>query len=238
MIENPWNRLPDKPPFVLPEDKGKVEAFNQKQQKAGQNHSLNLDLIPEAFLGRRDATLVLLGNIAGVSETGDPPSPYKQEPAFQSRLRINLHHVPSPCPFVYLDPDIVPPGEDWWQRKLKHILNELGNGAAAKSILARNVFAVEFFPYVSWSNRYTHDSLRLPSQDYSFDLVRDAVKKQEAVIVLRHGERRWLKAVPELSRYPRLVRLKNYQRGTISPNNCRDNGWSHIREIVRKMGAG
>jgi hypothetical protein len=59
--------------------------------------------------------------------------------------------------------------------------------------------------------------------------------KQQAVVVFRHGERRWLEAVPELCQYPRLVLLKSYLKGTISPNNCRDNGWSLIREVVRDM---
>jgi hypothetical protein len=237
--ENPWHRLPDKPPFVLPEDMAKVEAFNLKEeQKAGQNHVLNLDLIPEAFLGWREAPLVLLGNIAGVSETGDPPAAYRLEREFADRMRNNLldnkAHRNSNCPFVYFEPEIIPPGEDWWDCKLRYLLREFGNADVAKSILARNILAVEFFPYVSCSNRYAHDSLRLPSQEYSFDLVRNAVKR-EAVIVLRHGERRWLEAVRELDGYQRLVRLKIYLKGLISPNLVRDDGWSHIREVVRKI---
>src|SRR5258708_38900928 len=99
---------------------------------------------------------------------------------------------------------MIPPGADWWERKLRHILSEFGNRDIAKSIVAQNILAVEFFPYVSCSNRYGHDRLHLRSQEYSFDLVRIAVK-QEAVIVLRHGERRWLKAVPALGGYHRLV---------------------------------
>jgi hypothetical protein len=152
------------------------------------------------------------------------------------RLRNNLLHTPSDCPFVPFDHRIVPAGEDWWERKLRYILAEFRNGDAATPILAKNIFAVEFFPYASCNNRYAHDSLRLPSQEYSFGLVRDAVKR-EAVIALRHGERRWLKAVPELAGHHRLVRLKNYLKGLISPNNCLEDGWSHIRNVIRQIEA-
>ena len=237
MNENPWHSLPDNPPFVLPVDKEKVEAFNLKaQRKVGRSHALNLDLIPEAFLGRRDAPLVLLGNISGVSETGGPPKAYRLEPTFTARLRKNLLHIHDPAefPFVYLDPRIISLGGDWWQRKLKHVLGEFNDPDVAHAILAQNLLSVEFFPYVSWSSRYAHDSLRLESQKYSRSLVMEAVK-QQAVIVFRHGERRWLEAVPELGQYPRLVRLKSYLKGTISPNNCRDDGWSLIREVVSNM---
>jgi hypothetical protein len=237
--ENPWQELPDMPPFVLPVDKEIVESFNRKQQrKEGRSHALNLDLVPEAFLGRPGAPLVLLGNIAGVSETGDPPPAYKLKTQFAARLRKNLlhQHDPADFPFVYLDPSIISLGGNWWLRRLTHILDEFYNSDAAHAVLAQYLLSVEFFPYICWSNRYAHDSLRLESQEYSRFLVREAVK-QKAVIVLRRGERRWLEAVPELGRYPHLVRLKSYQRGTISPNNCRDNGWSHIRDVVRKMKA-
>jgi hypothetical protein len=232
--ENPWRKLPDSQPYVLPGDNEKVEAFNRKQQqRAGQDDRLNLNLIPEVFLGRPEAPLVLLGNISGVSETGGPPAEFRLKQAFKDRMRNNLLHVPSECPFVYFDPSIVPSDEDWWDRKLRNILQEAG-GVDAKPIMARHILAVEFFPYVSQSSRYNHDSLRLESQEYSFDLVRNAVKNK-AVIALRHGERRWLKAVPELDSYPRLVRLKSYHKGLITPNNCRDNGWLLIREVVRRI---
>jgi len=259
--ENPWRRLPAKSPFVLPEDQEKVQAFNLKQEKkAGPKHPLFLALVPEAFIGRPEAPLVLLGNISGVSESGDEPAQpraYRLKPAFMERMRNNLlhneAHTGSKYPFIYFDPKVNPPvedGEDWWDRKLEHVLAEFSTSDAARSILARNLFAVEFFPYVSCSSRYAHDSLRLPSQEYSFGLVRDALKREPVivsqhgerrglghgpVIVLRHGERRWLEKVPELVQYPRLVRLKAYFKGLISPNNCAGNGWSYIRELVRTL---
>jgi hypothetical protein len=178
----------------------------------------------------------VLGNNPGVKNA--ETAALRKEPALGRRMRDNLLHQGSiDCPFVYLGryPDIPAPSKEWWERRLNHILAEFRNGEVAKCLLAQNLLAVEFFPYCS--HRYGHGKVSLPSQAYSFGLVADAVNRKEAVIVLTRGERRWLEAVPTLAGYHRLVRLKEVQRAVISPRNCRDDGWSHIRKLVRKIEA-
>jgi hypothetical protein len=67
VIENPWHGLPDEPPYVLSDDREKVLAFNVRQKrKENQNGFLHLDLIPEPFVGKPDAPVVLLGTIQGL----------------------------------------------------------------------------------------------------------------------------------------------------------------------------
>ena len=228
MNENPWNLLPVQPPFVLSEEKDKVLAFNVN---AHPNHFLHLDIIPEPFVGRQDAPVVLLGNIGGGPEfEGDQPSAYKLEPAFQDRVRKNLLHDPSDFPLLWFAPGYYDPGTGWWERKLKQLLREFGNGDIAMSKLARSILSVEFFPYSA--HRYGHDRLPLPSQKYSFALVRNAVQRG-AVIVLRHGERRWRGAVPELATYPNVVRLKEVRRALITPGNCHDDGFQKIVRAIK-----
>jgi hypothetical protein len=229
--DNPWHRLPDKPPYVLPEDEEVVRAFNVK---ARQNHVLHLDLIPEPFVGRPDAPVVLLGNNPGVKSP--ETKAYRLKPAFADRMRKNLlHRLSDDFPFLYLDPDpdITSTGKGWWERKLKRLFREFGpDEDVARSILARSILAVEFFPYVS--HRYRHGRLVLPSQQYSFGLVRTAVERGR-VIILTRGELRWKKAVEELGTYPRLVRLKEVQRAPISRGNCLDP--EQYQEIVRAIKA-
>src|SRR5436853_436193 len=100
MNENPWSRLPDKPPFVLPEDRDKVLAFNFKECLRGnQSHVLNLDLIPEPFVGRPDAPLVLLGNNPGVSN--QETACYRRESAYANEMRNNLLHRPANFPCLF-----------------------------------------------------------------------------------------------------------------------------------------
>jgi hypothetical protein len=151
-------------------------------------------------------------------------------------MRKNLrHHLSDDLPFLYLDtdPDISPPGRRWWERKLKHLFRDLGpDQDVARSKLARSMLAVEFFPYAS--HRYRHRGLSLPSQQYSFGLVRNAIKRG-AVIILTRGQRRWENAVEDLGKYPRLVRLKEVQRAPISPGNFSDP--QQYQEIVHAITA-
>ena len=241
--ENPWKHLPEKPPFVLPEDKDVVEAFNRT---APQDLRLNLEIVPAPFVGCRQAPLVLLGNISTVTGddiTADESEADNRREKLRDRRLKDLrspHHshnggpCDEPCLFLEQKPDFMSAGHRWWERRLKHILEEVGDGNTAKSILAQHLLTVEFFPYFS-HRLYGHDGLALLSQaqKYSFGLVRDAVKRG-AVIVFRHGERRWKEAVPELKEYHHLVLLKT-RNPVISPGNC--DGWSHIRDVIRQIEA-
>jgi hypothetical protein len=229
--ENPWRRLPDKPPYVLPEDEEKVLAFNVT---ARQEHVLDLDLIPEPFVGRPDAPVVLLGNNSGVKSA--EAKAWREKPAFTDRMRNNLlHRLSDDFPFLYLDPDpsISPPGKEWWRRKLEHLCRSFGpDEDVAWSILARSILAVEFFPYVS--HRYRHGGHSLPSQQYSLRLVRNALERG-AVVVLTRGHRRWEESLPELNKYPRCFRLKEVQQARIGPGNFSDR--EQYEEIIRAIRA-
>ena len=88
--------------------------------------------------------------------------------------------------------------------------------------MARCALVVRYCPIPAApypSRRYGRGLPKLSSQDYSFGLVRQAIERK-AVIVLTRGKRRWLRAVPELSRYEGFCELRNPQAGTISRNNC------------------
>jgi hypothetical protein len=208
MNDNPWQRLPARPPFVLPEDEAVVRDFNAWK---GETHKLRIDeLVPEPFVGDQNAPVVLLGNNPGFTPEG---ADRKKEPRFASRMRSNLLHEATDCPFVFFAPDIHEGHQRWWKKKLKELLS-LGCPALARSILA-----VEHFPYPS--KRYGSGFPDLPSraQDYSFSLVRRAMERK-AVIVLMRGKRRWLRDLPALEKYEGLCNLRNPQTANISPGNC------------------
>lgn len=125
-----------------------------------------------------DAPVILLGNIAGAGD--EHPDNYKEWPAYADRMRKNLLHKNPDPQFLPMDPspDTFPPHKQWWADKLKHLLDSFGNGAAAESILARSILAVEFFPYRSCSNEFHHGKLSLmSSQGYSRVLVYNAMEK-------------------------------------------------------------
>jgi hypothetical protein len=208
--DNPWLLLPEGPPYVLPDDNQAVSDFNTEASEA---HRLRVhELLPEPFVGDPDAPVVLLGNNPGYTPAG---ALRKQNPRFATRMRANLSHQPSDCPFVFFAEDIGEGHRVWWEKKLRGLLH-FGHDA-----LARCVLAVEHFPYPS--ARYGGGLRRLPlpsgAREYSYKLVRRAIQRR-AVIALMRGERGWLRDVPALEGYDRLCTLKNPQAGSVSRKNC------------------
>ncbi len=97
--------------------------------------------------------------------------------------------------------------------------------------MAQGVLCVEYFPY--HSRRFQHRRVQVPSQKYSFGLVRQALNRGAVIIVLR-GQRLWLAAVPELQSYRSLYRTNSVQNPILSPRNCPE-GYEHAAEVLRDM---
>lgn len=215
---NPWIKLPQVSPFVLPEDAVSVGSFNPV---AKPEHSLDTNLLPEPFLGRPDAPVVLLNLNPGWSSED---AAWHARPDFARLCRENLLHQQAEYPFYLLNPSIADaPGARWWRAKL---------GAAIKSsdlaTVASSFLCVEYFPYHSRS--YGSGTPRVPSQAYGFELVRRALDRG-AVIVLMRSRKRWFHAVPELACYRRLYCLRSPQNVSLSQRNCPDG----FPEILRKL---
>ena len=97
--ENPWIHLPTEPPYILPKDKAVVELFNRT---ADVKHLLEVGkLIPEAFVGARDAPVILLSNNPGFK---DEEVAAKQDAAYCERMRRNLIHEPARLPLLLSPP--------------------------------------------------------------------------------------------------------------------------------------
>lgn len=205
-VENPWSRLPGSAPFVLAEDRALIEAFNVR---ARGEHRIDLTSLPEPFLGRHDAPVVVLGLNPGWSseDTG-----WHVDPEFIWRSRANLEQSALSHPFFLLDPALDAPGSRWWRRVLRRPIEDAGSAAVAHRLLC-----IEYFPY--HSQRYGARVPRLPSQEFGFELVRAAIER-EAVIVVMRSARLWEAAVPELVNYGRRFKLVNVQNVALSPGNC------------------
>lgn len=95
--------------------------------------------------------------------------------------------------------------------------------------------AVEFFPYRSSSNEYHNHSKAVDvvfSKAYSFQLVRNAVRRK-AVIFVRYGLEQWLGEVHELRNYEHLLLPKPGRKTHISLKGFRaDDG---LQKVVRKI---
>src|ERR1700733_2550402 len=112
---NPWKGLPDKAPYVLDADEAIVEAHNAKLEE-NSPYEVHLGVLPEPFLGRQDAPVVLLNLNPGWNEEKDPSNHSRSE--FIKRNRENLLHEPSDYPFYLLDPNLRPNRTCWWEKRL------------------------------------------------------------------------------------------------------------------------
>jgi hypothetical protein len=200
---NPWVDLPVEAPFVLAEDAPLLPRAMERRT------DIMLDILPEPFVGNPETARVvfLLLNPGYVPEDLE----INKDPYFVRQNRANLLHQAQPS-FYYLDPRLsYSGGYIWWKKKL----NGLVRAGFGLDELAEKIMCVEYLPYHSVN--YKHSKQILPSQRYSFELVRRAVE-QGKVIVMMRSERIWLEAVPELAGYD-YIKLRNPQNTAISPGN-------------------
>lgn len=200
---NPWRALPAIVPFVLPIDGAAIASFNTR---ASDPFQLRLEIIPEPYLGNPDAPVVLLNSNPGFSVADQA---VHLAPHFNDAARANLEHRPSPYPFYLLDPGLPSPGQTWWLKKLRTLIT-----ATTLEDVANAVFVVELHGY--HSTKFS-SALRLPSQEYTRELVLRAIARRADFVIMR-GERHWLQLVPELATANRSL-VRNVQNPTISPGN-------------------
>lgn len=209
MVRNPWFALPDSPPFVLADDKGAIEAFNQK---AGKHARIQTNMLPEPFVGSLNAPVFILQENPGAGG-GEEDFALHRQPEFQRRVRACHQQLPSQFPHYFLDPDTEGPGAQWTRQKLKPLIETFG-----LRVVASGVCVLEYFPY--HSENFAHGRLSLPSQTFTFDALRAAVGRG-AIIIITRGRTLWEKAVPELITHTLVFETSSKQNVVISPKNCR-----------------
>ena len=205
---NPWLALPSQPPYVLQCDSDTISGYSAK---AKEDYKFHLNVLPEPFIGFPKAPVVLLNLNPGFDDR-DPEA--HKRPDFQGLLRRNYGHGSSDFPFFFLDPCLTDtPGVEWWESKLKWLLEDFNRMQRARSLLC-----VEYFPYHSRRFRWAK-KLKVDSQHYGFGLVRSAIDRK-AVIVIMRARRLWIERVPELDKYSRTFTLNSPQNVVVSPGNC------------------
>jgi hypothetical protein len=218
-MQNPWVELPDRAPYVLPSDRLAVMLFNAKVPPDG---ALRLELIPEPFLGRPDAPVVLLNLNPGFDER--EIRFHSNDALFIDLSRKNLLHEDMDYPFYLLNPRISASlGHQWWMKKLKEPICHAG-----LERVARRLLCVEYFPY--HSQRYRAARRTLDSQGYSFDLVRQAIGRGALIVIMR-GEANWVSAVRELASYGHAYKLNSVQNVAIYAGNC-PSGYAEIARAL------
>ena len=99
-LPNPWMELPSRAPYVLSSDRPFVEAFNKHADEAKR---LDLNLLPEPFIGNRSAPLVVLGLNPRWSEQN---SENYSTPARPHAILANLRDEPEGQVHYALEPRV------------------------------------------------------------------------------------------------------------------------------------
>ena len=217
-MENPWRSLPGRAPFVLEEELEIIEEFNAKLKPNQQDkYHIHLNIIPEPYLGRPDAPVVLLNLNPGFSESD--VAWHTEDPQFKRKVWANLLHEQASYHFYLLHPELErTQGYDLWNKRLRELMRDFGKVNGQK-IVAENLLNIEYFPYHSKKYKaLPHDQI-LDSQKYSFHLVREAIQRK-AIIILLRSVNLWEEAIPELIGYEKRFELNSKQAPYVSPGNC------------------
>jgi hypothetical protein len=226
-VLNPWTALPKRPPFVLPDDRPYVEAWNRTFGTQWERLRLHLEVLPEPFAGPRDASVVTLGLNPGWSET----SLLDLAPRRRSALLWgNLGNDPA----LHIQPNLTEAfagtAGGVWGRRTMHAL-AVGSGLGFEE-LSRRMLSIEFHGYhsVGWAAL----PVTLPSQRYGFDLLRSAIARGAIVVVLR-GLRIWEVAVPSLQGYRRAYSTNSVRNASISARNLGGDAFAKVCGALRTM---
>lgn len=201
-MENPWRELPDTPPFVAPADAAQIARLAPRLRGP---YELKLDLLPQPWTGNvNTAEVFMLALNPGFAEVDHQDL---QNPDYAEQWRLTLTFE-TRTPFYFLDPAFArTSGFQWWHRRLRELI-----AVAGLEVVAKKVMCLEHFPYKSV--RYQPLGVTLPSQQFTAELLREAMRQGKQVVVMR-SERIWLESVPELKAYP-YIRLSNHQNPYLS----------------------
>lgn len=196
---NPWKKINQQSPFILQEDQPYIKAFNSIN---GHNvdRKINLNYTPEPRLGPITAQVILL-QLNPSYNKAMPHGPQNEQITLRELQNIQDENSSHPG---------VMPGDGWWNRAFSQLMNEHEIGPER---VARGICSIEFFPYRSLT--FCHGAIRLPSQGYTFALVRERLASGALIIVTR-AYPLWISAIPELTtKLNKTVFLMNNRRRTI-----------------------
>ena len=218
-MTNPWKNLPKHKPYILPDDKQYIEKYKNY-------NNLELDTLPEPYVGGiNKSKVVFLALNPGFDDSNITINMNSKK-----FIKDNLDNLKNPISsnFYYFKKGRESTGGYiWWSKKLKPLLT---SGVTHKQLLEK-MMVIEFFPYHSRKYKHINTKHYIPSQEFSFELTREAMRQNKTIIIMR-GERLWLKAIPELIQYPYLT-LSSKQNVTISSNNLGENSFDNILKLLK-----
>jgi hypothetical protein len=212
---NPWVELPARPPYVLSKDAPLLRSQT----------GVHLNVLPCPYLGSpKEASVYALNLNPAFTEA----SASYADPHYLDEVRRGLTFS-STYPFWALDPSLVgSPGHAWWAT----LLGEL-RARIPIEVLGRRLMCLQWFPYHSAGAADIARIPLLPSQHYTFDLLRRAIRDARLIVVMR-SEQEWLASVPEL-RQTHYIQLRNVRRPFFRRGNMPPGAFERLVETLADL---
>lgn len=216
-MQNPWLDLPVHEPYVLADDKSYIDKHRHA------NNELRCDTLPEPYIGGlNNAEIIFLALNPGFRESDITVN--MTHPQFSVENRRNQAD-PYNSIFYYFNGGFEETGGYWWWRKK---LGPLLKAGVTEQMLRDKIMLIEYLPYHS-ENAKKISNLKVPSQGFSFELVREAVRRKKTIIIMR-SPKLWVSAVPELE--GNYISPNSWLNVTISPKNM---GQENFDNILKKL---
>jgi len=222
-VRNPWSELPAQSPYILEMDREAIEQYNHAVHN--DDEKVIVQSIPEPFIGNpQSAKVVLLNLNPGHSE--DDAKAYC-DADFRKAMMTNLRHEAQECPFYALNPKLAWSACGlWWQAHTRR----LHDAGLTWECISAGLLVIEWFPYHSIKGRGLPNHVVCPSQEYSFQLVKDMLDKNLIVFGMR-SKKYWLNVDQRVQEVPFLHSPLN---PCISPANTGEELFERIVEAIRE----
>jgi hypothetical protein len=196
--------------YVNPIDDAVVDAYEIKQR--GPEFQLATHLLPEPWVGRLDAPVVMLLANPGIAEREDDPS-WSPSAAERHRGQATLRMKKLDLPYYWLDEELADTdGYAWADHLLKRLIADAGRENVARNLVTLSAHAYH-------SHMFDDRFRSLPSQRFTIAALRRAIAN-DALIVAVRARKYWFSAVPELEQHDirgRVLRTDTVQNVTLGP---------------------
>jgi len=246
-MENPWKTIKDitKKEYIADCDK---EAIGKLLPDKVRN--LQFNYLPQPYMGNPKQAKIFLLN-------GNPNAPDNSGGLSQRECESNKkcknyilysleHRIEKEnYPLYALSPDFRGYSiSHWWRdhlyslfeknRRKYNALPETTKDAYFKPI-SEKLFVAEYFPYFS---EHFNDvrNISVPSQEYTFDLIRGLEADNDKIIIIMRGKNEWENKIKWLKKHPdRVIKLNSDRNITLAPKNMAEGTFDRILQLLASM---
>lgn len=197
LIENPW--------LNISWGKRIADIDEEYLTKFSCSKKIQTNTLPEPYTGDIRSNVYCLNLNPGSACVCVDSEPQIKE-KFEKYTQLTLRHDIDKNMWFLLKETA---GYTWLQQMTKE-LREYKKGQNPR------MFVIEYFPYHTVKGTYF--PRKLPSYEYSNQLIRQAMEENKYIVIMRH-RKEWLQRISGLEKYEQLVCLNNPQNPCLTKKN-------------------